>query len=51
MVPALYVVILALVLANMWMEQRTVSLAGLGFIAGGAGVYGLMAVSGRGAPK
>jgi amino acid transporter len=50
-VPALYVVILALVLANMWMEQRTVSLAGLGFIAGGAGVYGLMAVSGRGAPK
>jgi amino acid transporter len=43
MVPALYIVIMAAVLVNMFVapEQRTESLVGMGFIASGALVYAL----------
>jgi amino acid transporter len=42
-VPALYILIMAAVLANMFMEQKTESLCGVGFIAFGAAVYYLAA--------
>lgn len=42
-VPALYVLLMAGVLANMFFQQRTESLIGLGFIALGASVYFLLA--------
>jgi amino acid transporter len=38
-VPMLYVAVLSLVLVNMFLEQRTEALVGVGFIAVGAGVY------------
>jgi APA family basic amino acid/polyamine antiporter len=45
-VPALYVLIIGLVLVNMFFNQRTEALVGVGFIALGAGVY--FATVGRG---
>jgi hypothetical protein len=42
LVPALYILILACVAANMFREQRTEALTGVGFIAVGAGVYWMM---------
>jgi amino acid transporter len=40
--PAVYVVVLAMVLGNMFFAQQTEALAGLAFIALGAGVYALI---------
>jgi amino acid transporter len=48
-VPILYVLILALILTNMFLKQRTEALAGLGFIAVGAAVYVLFGRRGSGA--
>jgi amino acid transporter len=42
LVPALYIAILACVAANMFFEQRTEALTGVGFIAVGAVVYWIM---------
>lgn len=42
-VPALYITLMALVLANMFMEQQTESLCGVGFIVLGAVIYFLAA--------
>lgn len=42
-VPALYILIMAAVLANMFLEQKTESLCGVGFIALGAAIYYLAA--------
>jgi APA family basic amino acid/polyamine antiporter len=46
-VPALYILIMAMVLANMFMEQQTESLCGVAFIALGAAVYWLAAPRSR----
>jgi amino acid transporter len=42
LVPALYIAILACVAGNMFSEQRTEALAGVGFIAVGAAVYWIL---------
>src|SRR5262249_46282210 len=42
LVPALYVLIMALVLVNTFVEQTREALIGCGFIAVGAGIYGVM---------
>ncbi len=42
-VPALYILIMALVLGNMFYAQRTEALVGVAFIAVGAGVYAVTA--------
>jgi amino acid transporter len=41
-VPALYVLLPALILGNMFVSQRIEAVAGVGFVAVGAGVYGLL---------
>jgi amino acid transporter len=49
-VPALYIAIMASVLANMFVTQRTEALVGVGFIVVGAAVYGLV-FAGKGRPS
>jgi amino acid transporter len=51
LVPALYVLIMALVLVNTFVEQTREALIGCGFIAVGAGVYGVLRWRQRGAAK
>jgi hypothetical protein len=41
-VPALYVILPAFVLVNMFVYERAEALAGVGFIALGAAVYGVL---------
>jgi hypothetical protein len=47
-VPALYVLLPALILANMFVKQRLEALVGLGFIALGGWVYALYGRPGPG---
>lgn len=50
-VPAIYVIILAVIVTNMFFNQGTEALAGVGFILTGAAVYGLFLKRGNAGRK